>query len=333
MFQTIVLGLLLLLALFIFIVGPTVPDGNSREGKRTSLRALGFVPLVLFIVWGLLACTTQISARNEGVLVTFGKANERTLDPGLALKAPWQGVVEIDGSNKGDTFNGSKSEDTDDDVYHGPINVRLGDGNVATAYVYLQWSSAPGEANRIYSQYRSDKPITKLRDNLVVPLFRDAVNAALGTYSPTKSIDTLNIDFTDPTAAASALENLDLSPDFAALSDSLKTEFNKRISAEGDPLITVKAVGVTYLSFSKKTQGKIDDFLDEASKTRVALQSQATNSAQAAANKLLSDSISNDPNVLVAQCYDLIKDGKLKPPAGFSCWPGGSSSVVLPAAK
>jgi hypothetical protein len=55
--------------------------------------------------------------------------------------------------------------------------------------------------------------------------------------------------------------------------------------------------------------------------------------AQAKANQIIQASVSNSPLVLVQQCMNAIADGTLAPPAGFSCWPGTGSGVVIPSAS
>jgi SPFH domain/Band 7 family protein len=294
------------------------------------------VPLTIFVLWGLLACTTTIDAKTEGVLLTFKAPSDRLLDSGLRIKAPWQDVVEIDGTRKTDNFNDGKPNDPEDATQdHGAIQCRLGDNGVSKVKVSVQWARAEGTSNRVYEQYRAEDPVEEMRENLVVPLFRDAVNAACADYRPTGVIDGLNIDFTDPKAVSAALNGLKLAPDFAALAKAAKAGLEDRLSKGGtiEPLITVESVSWSYLELPKSSQEKIDQFLNEVNKTRIALQAQATNTAQAAANEILSESISNDPNVLVSRCLDLIEDGKLILPAGGSCWPGGGSGVVIPSSN
>ena len=68
----------------------------------------------------------------------------------------------------------------------------------------------------------------------------------------------------------------------------------------------------------------------ERANTRIAEQRAKTATAEAESNRVLSESIKNDPNVLVSKCLDAINEGKSLP-AGFQCWPGTSGSVVVPA--
>lgn len=291
------------------------------------------VPLVLALIIGAFACTAIVNAKTEGVLLTFKAPSDRLLDSGLALKAPWQEVVEIDGTRKTDTYNGgSDKDDEDNTVVHEPIKVRLGDGSVAEVYGFVQWHRAEGASNRVYAEYRAEDPVEEMRENLLSPQFKGAINEALGTYRPTAPIDELDVDFTNPESIAKALQNLDLAPDFKGLAELAKANLVESLGE--DPLITVEHVTISYISFPESVQDKIDDFLDEVNKTRIALQSQATATAQAEANRILSESLTNNSDgVNTARCFQLIADGKLQLPAGGSCFPGSGGAVVIPSAK
>lgn len=49
----------------------------------------------------------------------------------------------------------------------------------------------------------------------------------------------------------------------------------------------------------------------------------------------LSKSVSNDPNVLVSRCFDTVEEAVKADyrPAGFSCWSGSGSAVVVPSSR
>lgn len=339
MITTGILIVLLIAALVMIIKNPKIVtnEGNLRYEKTYNLRWYGVIPLVLFIALGIFSCTTVVDAKTEGVLLTFKKPSERVLPSGLHLKAPWQSVVEIDGTQKTDNFNNGQENAEDDPVQdHADIDCRLGDNGTATVKASIEWQVAEGSSNRVYERYRSDDPAEKMRESLVVPRFRDAINQVCGTYMPTLAIDNLNIDYSKPEQAAEAIKNLNLAPDFRGLSADLDEAVKELLGYSGDEvddsLVEVLHVSISYLKLPDSSQNKIDQFLAEANKTRVALQSQATNTAQAEANRILADSISNDPYVLVSKCLDLIADGDLELPAGGSCWPGGGGGVVIPSA-
>jgi hypothetical protein len=93
----------------------------------------------------------------------------------------------------------------------------------------------------------------------------------------------------------------------------------------------VLSVIIPVVNFDANTQGKVNALLAQVAQTRIAQQAIKTSQAQAQANKVLAGSVSKDPNVLVSKCLDLVETGKVTLPAGFSCWPSGSSAVVVPS--
>jgi fumarate hydratase class II len=88
------------------------------------------------------------------------------------------------------------------------------------------------------------------------------------------------------------------------------------------------------IHFDLNTQRKLNSYQAQVAETKIAQQRIATNKAQAQANDALKQSVSNDPNVLVAKCFEILDDmvhAKMTPPIGFSCWQtGGATSVVVP---
>lgn len=332
----IILLILLALTAATFVAAPLVSweSYSSRGSERKRLprpRLFALIPLALFLAFLAANSFSQVGANKEGVLLTFKKPDERVLDSGLKLKLPWQQVVEVDGSRKTDNFNDGKANEEDDPTQdHSSIQCRLGDNGVATVKASITWKVKPGTSNRVYQEYRADDPAERMREDLVVPRFRDAVNQVCGTYRPTAVIDQLDVDFSNPEQAAKAIKNLNLAPDFDALGAATLEAVEAKLKAGGE-LVEVINVSISYLELPESSQGKINEFLDEASKTRIALQSQATNTAQAEANRILAESKGGLTElVLVSRCLDLISDGKLDLPAGGSCWPGGGSGVVIP---
>jgi hypothetical protein len=333
-FSIIVLGVFAVLTVAaLAITGRTIPmdDGSTFHLSRWwTLIPFG---LLLVSLFAFTFCT--VSPRSEGVVETFGHVDlDNTLDPGPHFTLPWSSVTEIDATSKADVFNNSDAEDDDTTNYHGDIDVRLGDNGVATAKYTLNWAPCEGSAARIFSKYRisdgdkADNPIEKMRNNLVVNESRAAVVDALGTYNPTGPIDELDIDPDDPAATIDQLKTVNLAPNFGELSTQARTKLEEQF-ADGGGLVCVEELRITALDLPKATQERINDVLAEVNKARQALAQQVTNTALAAANDIISASLSKNPYILVKQCMDQIKDGTLVPPAGFSCWPGETQDVAI----
>lgn len=318
MFTTILIGVLLLIAVVLFVVkipvghkvefrsatsGHKVEPVGRYETRRVPVhapRTIGFVPLVLALIVAVFSMTTMVQAKQVGVLTTFGKPAERTLSSGLHFKAPWQKVTAIDATIQTDEYHGDTG-----------IQVRLSDGNTAKVSATVRWSVSEENANDVYADFRSDDPTESLRDAVVSTQFKAAMNSVFATFDPLTLADSEN------------------AVDYNALAD----EVTRVMLTRTNDLVNIESVTISLLSLDQKSQAKIDALIGEVAKTNIAKQAQATAEARAEANRILSESISNDPNVLVAQCFDLLAEGDFQPPAGFSCWPGGNGGVVIPGSK
>jgi len=65
--------------------------GDVRYG-----RIIGLSIAALFIVIMLLCSFTKVPTGHTGVITTFGKVADYTLDSGIHFKAPWQKVIKMD---------------------------------------------------------------------------------------------------------------------------------------------------------------------------------------------------------------------------------------------
>lgn len=289
----------------------TPPCPHTYAAGPAQGRKLAVVPLLASVVLLALSCTTIIQAKNVGVLTTFGKPT-RSLNAGLHLKAPWQKVTELDGTKITNKYAGDQR-----------IEVRIGDGTTAAVETAIRWSIVAEKADEIYADYRSDDVNTNVREALVETVFTNAINAVFGQYNPTADLVAV-----DPNAE----KRLNFVPDYDGLAAEVTESMKERVAASGG-YVQIEFVTISGISLSPETQKKINEFQAEVARTQVALQAERTNRAQAAANKALSDSVSNNPNVLVSRCLDTLQamvESQQPVPAGFTCWPGDGADLVLP---
>ena len=72
-------------------IGP-LAEGFTKAGKTAAIT----IAVVIAAVIILSSCVVKIPTGHTGVVTTFGKVSERTLEPGIHFKAPWQSVVKMD---------------------------------------------------------------------------------------------------------------------------------------------------------------------------------------------------------------------------------------------
>lgn len=305
MFWFIVAILLVLPGFALMIARPELGDPETDGVPRGATGGFGAVLALAGVVILALCVTYTVQAKQVGVVTTFGKVSPDTASPGLHMKKPWDKVTEVDTTIQTDEYHGKSG-----------IQVRMKDGNTATVSTTVRWSVAPENANEVYADFRnSEKEITDaFRSAVVATQFKAANNAAFASFDP--------LTLAGITGTA---------PDYGAMEKTITEDLQQRSKGLVDP--ETISVTISLVTLDKDSQRSVDQYVKEVNKTRVAEQAQKTAAEQAKANEILSDSISKDPNVLVARCLDLIESGDLKPPAGFSCWQGGGSDVVIPSGR
>jgi len=300
-------------------------DGFPTESQLSKLKAAnlinggirwgGFLAAAIALIILATMAFTTVSAKNVGVAVNFGAVSEQTLNPGPHLKAPWTKVVEIDGTIQTDQYEGDAC-----------IPVRIGDGSQGCADIVNRWQINPEKAAGVYEQHRSDDPTMSFRSAIVSTQLKQSVQEALKDYNPIAQLKSVGSD--------ELSVDLSFAPDYGDISKVIEDDMKERLSDKDQAQI--EGITFSYLRLSDNTQRKLDDYVAAIGETRIATQQEETAKAQARANSELSASVSNDPNVLVSRCFDLLKDAaqsNYNLPAGFSCWPGGGSSVVIPGSS
>lgn len=308
-------------AIFFFVVA-LVAAMVWASRRRAEPAASRSVPSAIFIRWtgrgaaasavlGLVllaaACVTQVTTKNVGVVTSFGRP-VGALGNGLHLKAPWHKVTEFDAAVQTDSHKG-KGGDSDSTC----TDIRIGNQSVACVDNSVRWRIVQDSADDLYRDYRE---FGNVRDSLVTRELDAALNEVFADYDPLAGVD-IN--------GASTARSLD------QLSDEVTARLREKVGQQ----VEVLSVIIPLVSFDKTTQDKINDYQAELANTRIARQKQQTADAQAEANRKLSGSVSKDPNVLVSRCFDILAEmvnAKEPVPAGFTCWPGGGTGVVLPSA-
>ena len=282
-----------------FLLGPSeINFNNSYPSKPLSVKKpVGFVLLFFAIILLGLSMFVAVQPKQVGVVTNFGRISDTTLSAGPHIKAPWSKVTQIDATVQTDEYHGDSC-----------ITVVLADKNTACVSATNRWAVDKENAHNVFADFRSSDPTESLRDAVVSTQFKAAVNDVFGSYDATQEDK----------------------PDYAGMARQIE---DKMVAATGG-LIDMESVNdsvtISYIKPSDKLQAKIENIQAQEAKTRIAEEALATAKKQAEANKALSDSISNDPNVLVAQCIEGLLEGSITNQPGFSCWPGGGSGVVIP---
>lgn len=283
---------------------------SKKKLKEQFEVSSGFALLARMATIGLLALAviltgfssmTIVPTKNVGIVTTFGNPTD-TFDNGFHWKAPWEKVTELDGTIQTDTHSGDNS-----------TQVRLANQSVADVNNSVRWRIVEDKADDLFKDYRG---FDNIRDSLVTRELAAALNTVFEDY--------------DPLATNEAGESS--TPGFEELSDEATALLQQQVGAG----IEVLSVIITKVKLDEPTQERLNALQTEIANTRIAEQSALTAEAEALANDILSDSVSEDPNVLVSKCLDLLSEmisANMAVPPAFSCWPGSQSALVLPTAN
>jgi regulator of protease activity HflC (stomatin/prohibitin superfamily) len=307
MFTLIVLFILIALFVVSFVVHRMTSDPDGKTITKWSSVGLG-VLTVLVLIWSV---TVIVPTREVGIMLTFAKPTG-TLSNGLHLKAPWQHVATMDAAIQTDNHVKDGGQTSNGEHSLSCVTTRIAHQAVACVDTTIRWRIIEPEAGNLFQDYRT---FDNVRDSLVTRDLNAAVNTVMESY------DVLAVDEQGQSTA----------PELSVVATDIQDELTAKI---GDQ-IEVLSVIIPVVHFDEATQGRVNALQGQIAQTRIAEQAEQTAQAQSRANKILSESVSNDPNVLVSKCLDLLNESITKNyqlPAGFSCW-SGAGSVVIPAVK
>lgn len=161
--------------------------------------------LVALALLGVSLFVTQVPTGFTGVLTTFGRVEDRALDPGLNVKMPWQKIVTIDNREQRVPFNfNAFSSDIQQTTVSGSINFQVNPKSAMTLYssVGMKYSDtliAPRlfeNVKIVIGRYTAENLITKrdiLADEVLTLMKADLESYGINVIS----IAIEDIDFTD----------------------------------------------------------------------------------------------------------------------------------------
>lgn len=105
--------------------------GSKKAGKKIAAAAI----IVILAIVVATSCAVRIPTGFTGVVTNFGKVTDRTLDPGLHFKAPWQSVVKMDTRIQVKTMDLSCfSSDIQEVIINYALNFQIASRDTRTIY-------------------------------------------------------------------------------------------------------------------------------------------------------------------------------------------------------
>lgn len=307
------MSVLFAFAIFLFVIAAVVglvgvgmrvlsADGTDARDTAPIVLIASLVIGAVGLLLSAISSYTAVGTQDIAVVTSFGKPVD-ALSNGVHWIKPWQKVTTLDGAIQTDSHTNDGRD---------CVKVRIAHQATACVDVSIRWQIKLTAADALFRNYRQ---FDHIRDSLVTRDLNSAMNDQFETY------DVLAINN----------EGVSTAPPASAIADKVLKEMQQKI---GDQ-IDVLSVIIPVMHFDDSTQGRINALQAQIAQTRIARQAEQTAIAQAAANRALAASVSNDPNVLVSRCYDLLAEAINKGyqlPAGFSCV-GSGGAVVIPSAS
>lgn len=152
-----------ILGILALIVGAIVTIYNAIENGTGAATTAGIVTAIIVAILIGLSCMASVPTGHTGVLTTFGKVEDRTMEAGMNFKAPWQSVVKMD--------NRVQKQSTDLICFSSDIQ------EVTMKYT-INYQISSKDAMTIYKTIGTD-----YYNNIVVPNITESVKTEVAKYS------------------------------------------------------------------------------------------------------------------------------------------------------
>lgn len=240
---------------------------------------------ILVLILLALSVVSVVPTGFTGVLTTFGRVEENTLDAGLNFKAPWQNVIIMDNREQRLSFTFEAfSSDIQQTSVAGSVNFNINKQTAMTLYQeigqnYSNILIAPRlyeNTKVVFSRYTAENLIS-LRDNLASEIL-ELMRQDLEEYGINViSISIEDIDFTD--AFTDAIE-----------AKQVATQNKLRTETEQEQAIMIAQSNAEQRTIAAEAEAEVARIQAEADAYAIQIKSEA----EAQANALIAASLSGD---------------------------------------
>ena len=195
----------IVLAVIVVLAGLGLFFGLRAKNRRPL--AAGALVLCLLIAVGMtgLSCVVTVPTGHTGVVTTFGRVENFTLDSGVHAKLPWQNVVKLDNRVQKDTAELSCfSSDIQEVALIYTINYQIKKSDAMTIYRtigidYYDTVILPciTECVKVVTAHYTAEQLVGCRDELAAAIESDLTDKLLSYNIEVVSTSIENMDFTD----------------------------------------------------------------------------------------------------------------------------------------
>ncbi len=288
------------------------PQNTKKIGILVGI-GIAAIALILLIS----SCCATVPTGHTGIITTFGKVENQTLEAGMHFKLPWQKVINMDNRNQKSTLTlvCFSSDIQEVDVVY-TVNYQIEKQNaqniyktIGTDYFNTVMTPRIHEAVKKMVAHYDAESLIDSREKLSTEIY-DVLVADLAAYNvQVVSASIENIDFTDAFTAAVEAKQV-------AAQNKLKAETEQeQANMEAEKAAERAKINAQAAADAAKIQAEAEA---EVAKTKANAASEVTKieadaeayrkEKEAAANKLLAESMTNE---LLQYFYINGWDGKL----------------------
>lgn len=274
-----------ILGIIALIVGAiaTIVCGVTN-GKGPAIAAGVVTVLVVAILIGV-SFVGSVPTGHTGVLTTFGKVEDRTLDSGMNFKAPWQTIVKMD--------NRVQKQTTDLICFSSDIQ------EVSMKYT-VNYQISSKDAMTIYKTIGTD-----YYNNVIVPNITESVKTAVAKYNAEALVSDrselsrlIQEDLTNRLAnyniivVSASIEDMDFTDAFTNAVEAKQVAEQNKLKAETEA--QQKIIEANAAAEIKKVNSEADAEAKKIAADASAYEMQVKAEAEAEANKKVADSLTDE---------------------------------------
>lgn len=195
----------LIVAVVVLIIGLIIRTNLKEKGKKTTSALVTVGAVAISAVLIILSCTATVPTGHTGVVTTFGRVEETTLDSGVHFKLPWQKVIRMDNRIQKNTVEmPCFSSDIQEVNLVYTINYQIKKSDAQTIYrtigeSYYQTVIQPciTESVKVVTARYTAEELVGRRDELAAAIESDLTQKLLAYNIEVISTSIENLDFTD----------------------------------------------------------------------------------------------------------------------------------------
>ncbi len=291
-------------------------NGTKLTPKKIAILVSVGVAVILLALLAF-SCFASVPTGHTGIITTFGKVEDQTLEAGMHFKLPWQKVINMDNRNQKSTLTLTcfSSDIQEVDVVY-TINYQIEKKNaqniyksIGTDYFNTVMTPRINEAVKKMVALYDAEALINSREKLSGEIY-DALVADLATYNvQVVSASIENIDFTDAFTAAVEAKQVAAQNKLKAEIEQEQANNEAKAAAERAKINAQAKADAAKIEAEANAEVAKTKANADAEVTRIEAEAEKFRKEQEAeANKALAESLSGD---LLQYFYINNWDGKL----------------------